>query len=62
LFDVFTSAVRALNGVLVVFVQGEDSFEALVAIQADIIVNGHGDPPVRNAVERIVDPPRIVDC
>jgi hypothetical protein len=57
----FTAAVGALDCVLIMLGQGEDSFEIFVAIQADIIINGHGEPPVRNAVERIVIPLGIVD-
>ena len=35
----------ALGSLLVVLVQGKDRFEGLMAIEANIIVNGHGDLP-----------------
>jgi hypothetical protein len=37
--------MRALRIFLVVFVQAENSFEGLMTIEANIIVNGHGDLP-----------------
>jgi hypothetical protein len=41
---------------MIVLVQGEDGFEGFMAIQANIIINGHGEPPVGNPAGRIVTP------
>jgi hypothetical protein len=47
LFNVLAAARRALWLLLVVFVQGQHRFERLVTIKADIIIDGHGKPPVK---------------
>jgi hypothetical protein len=45
LLHMFTAAMRALGIFLVVLVQGKNGLEGLVAIQTNVIVNGHGDLP-----------------
>jgi hypothetical protein len=40
--------MRALNFLMIVFVQAEYSFKGFVAIVADVVVHGHGDPPAGN--------------
>jgi hypothetical protein len=45
--------VRTLGILFIVLGQGEGNFEGLMTIQANIIVYGHGRPPINN-VERIL--------
>jgi hypothetical protein len=45
LFHILTAAVRTLGILFVVLVQGQSGFEGLVAIEANIIVYGHGNLP-----------------
>ena len=40
--------MRALGILFIVFVESENRFEWLMAIKADVIVNGHGEPPVES--------------
>lgn len=50
LFHILAPALRALD-VFVVLLQGQDQFEGFVAIVTDVVVHGHGRPPVRIAKE-----------
>lgn len=52
--------MRALRNVFVVFVQGENRFKRFMTIEANIIVNGHGNLP-QTSVGEIVRPPEIVN-
>lgn len=45
LLNILAVAVRALGIFLVVLIQGENQLERLMAIEADIVVNGHGNLP-----------------
>jgi hypothetical protein len=53
LLNVLTATMRTLRSFLVVLVQGKNRFEGLVTIEANIIVDGHGDLP-RKSPEIIV--------
>ena len=45
LLHILTAAMWTLGMFFFVLIQGKNSFEGLVTIEADIIVNGHGDLP-----------------
>lgn len=45
--------MRAVRVLRVVLVQGQDRFEGFMTIKADIIVDGHGEPPVQNAPQKL---------
>jgi hypothetical protein len=45
LLHVRTSTLRTLWNVIVVLVQAQDQFEGFIAIEANIIVDGHGNLP-----------------
>jgi hypothetical protein len=45
LLNILAATVRALRSFLVVFVQGQNNFEGLMTIEANVIINGHGDLP-----------------
>jgi hypothetical protein len=45
LFHILTAAVRTFGILFVVLVQSQSGFEGLMAIKANIIVNGHGNLP-----------------
>jgi hypothetical protein len=49
LLYVLTAAMGALGILVVVFVQGENGLKSFMTIEANVIVNGHGKPPVGNA-------------
>jgi hypothetical protein len=51
--------MRTLGSFFIVFVQGQNRFEGLMTIQANIIVEGHGNLPWGTA-RRIVTPRGIV--
>ena len=57
-----TAAMRTFRIFLVVLVQRENCFEGFMAIKANIIINGHGIPPVGNADEGIVVLSGSVQC
>jgi hypothetical protein len=44
--------MRAFGILLVVLVQAKNCFEGFMTIEANIIVNGHGEPPVGNAYRK----------
>jgi hypothetical protein len=54
--------MRALGIFLVGLVQGQNGFEGLMTIEANIIVKRAWTPPVEDGVERIVAPAEVVDC
>ncbi len=58
LLHILTAAVRTLWTLFVVLGQGKGYFEGFMTIQADIIVDGHGKPPIHH-VEKIVRPAKI---
>jgi hypothetical protein len=45
LLHILTAAVRTFGILFVVLLQGQSGFEGLVAIEANIIVYGHGNLP-----------------
>src|SRR5208337_272145 len=45
LLDVLAAALGAFH-LYIVFLEGENYFEVLVAIVADVVVHGHGDLPL----------------
>jgi hypothetical protein len=53
--------MRALGVFVVVLVQGKNGFEGLMTIEANVIVNGHGNLPW-DITGRIVTLLEIVDC
>ena len=46
LFDVLATTLRAAHFLAVVFMKREYALEGLVAVVADVVVDGHGTPPV----------------
>lgn len=61
LLNLFAAAIRASHLLSVVVVQRENAFESFMAVLADVIVHGHGTPPVEDAA--IVTPlPRSQSC
>ena len=61
LLHMFTPAMRTVGIFLVVLVQSKNDFEGLMTIEANIIVDGHGDPPVDTSTE-LYAYGKIVDC
>jgi hypothetical protein len=47
LLDILAAAPGAAHFLAIVFVNGENSLEGFVAVLADLIVDGHGTPPVK---------------
>jgi hypothetical protein len=45
LLNIPASTMRTFRSVFVVLVEGENNFERFVTIEADIIVDGHGNLP-----------------
>ena len=45
LLHISAAAMRALGSFLIVLIQAENSFEGLMAIEANIIVDGHENLP-----------------
>jgi hypothetical protein len=53
--------MRAPGIFFIVLVQGKNGFKGLMTIEANVIVNGHGETS-RGAAGGIVTPPEIVGC
>lgn len=46
LLHVLTATMRTLGILMIVLVQGQDSFEGLMTVETNIVINGHWGPPV----------------